>query len=52
MLKHYEQRKETLEKRQDELVRKIRFMECALPSMLIGYSLAKDKIKDPVVVPR
>lgn len=36
VLGHYEERNASLERRQAALVERVRFMECALPSLLMG----------------
>jgi len=36
ILKNYEMRNASLEKRRSALVERIRFMECTLPSLLVG----------------
>lgn len=38
MLKSYEERNASLERRRDALVERVRFMECTLPSLLVGFS--------------
>jgi hypothetical protein len=36
MLRNYERRNASLEKRRSALVERVRFMECTLPSLLVG----------------
>lgn len=36
MLKNYERRNASLERRRTALVERVRFMECTLPSLLVG----------------
>lgn len=36
MLKSYEKRNASLERRRNALVERVRFMECTLPSLLVG----------------
>ncbi|KAL0133784.1 hypothetical protein PUN28_001034 [Cardiocondyla obscurior] len=38
MLKSYERRNASLEKRHSALVERVRFMECTLPSLLMGLA--------------
>lgn len=38
MLKNYEKRNASLERKRNELVEKVRFMECTLPSLLMGVA--------------
>lgn len=47
MLKNYEKRNASLERKRSALVERIRFMECTLPSLLVGAAAySKRKIFD------
>jgi len=50
MLKSYEKRNASLERRRSVLVERVRFMECTLPSLLMGVaaSTAYGKRESPI----